>query len=96
MSLRVRGKIVRLGISSKEEQGQLPIPADVFVLRELTLVGSLGMQPHHYGDVLKMVEGGKLDPARLVTGTVGLEGVTDVLNSMSEFGTVGVSVVDFG
>jgi D-arabinose 1-dehydrogenase-like Zn-dependent alcohol dehydrogenase len=96
MSLRVRGKIVRLGISSKEEQGQLPIPADVFVLRELTLVGSLGMQPHHYGDVLQMVEGGKLDPARLVTGTVGLEGVTDVLNSMSEFGTVGVSVVDFG
>ena len=46
MSLRRRGTMVRLGIASKEEQGHLPLPADVFVLRELTLVGSLGMQPH--------------------------------------------------
>ena len=40
-----------------------------------------------------MVESGKLSPSSLVTEEVSLEGVSGVLEAMSEFNTLGYSVI---
>jgi D-arabinose 1-dehydrogenase-like Zn-dependent alcohol dehydrogenase len=93
MSLRTRGRVVRLGMTGRQEEGILPIPADMIVGREITIVGSMGMQARCYPDMLRMVESGKLSPASLVVEEVGLDGVNGVFEAMTEFNTLGYSVL---
>ena len=93
MSLRTRGRVVRLGMTGRQEEGILPIPADMIVGREITIVGSMGMQARCYPDMLRMVESGKLSPASLVVEEVGLDGVNGVFEAMTEFKTLGYSVL---
>jgi D-arabinose 1-dehydrogenase-like Zn-dependent alcohol dehydrogenase len=93
LSLRSKGRVARLGMTSREEAGVLTIPADLMVLKELTVVGSNGMQARCYPEMLRMVESGKLSPSSLVTEEVGLEGVSGVLEAMSKFNTLGYSVI---
>jgi len=96
LSLRTRGRLVRLGMSGSEEKGILPVPADLIVVKELSIVGSSGMQARCYPDMLRMVESGKLSPASLVTEEVSLDGVNRVLQSMSDYNTLGYSVITAG
>lgn len=93
MSLRGHGRLLRLGISGHNEKGQLPLPADLLVARELTVVGSFGMQSHRYPEMLRMVESGKLTPGKLVKKRVPLEKSGDELAAMTDFSTVGMSVI---
>jgi D-arabinose 1-dehydrogenase-like Zn-dependent alcohol dehydrogenase len=93
MALRTRGRLVRMGMSGKDEQGILPVPADMIVGRELTIVGSSGMQARCYPEMLRMVESGKLSPSSLVTETIPLEQVSEVLQDMSDYNTLGYSVL---
>lgn len=44
--------------------------------------------------MLGMVESGKLEPGKLVQRTVKLEEVSGVLESMENFGTLGVLVIN--
>jgi D-arabinose 1-dehydrogenase-like Zn-dependent alcohol dehydrogenase len=92
-SLRARGRHLRLGTSSKKQGGTIPLPVDLFVFRELELVGSFGMQAARYPEMLRMVESGKLHPRRLVTGTVRIEEAGDVLQRMGGYDTVGMKVI---
>lgn len=93
MSLRTGGRLVRMGMSGDEEKGILPLPADLIVGKELTIVGSMGMQARCYPEMLRMVEAGKLRPSSLVTEEVPLEGLNKVLDDMSSFNTLGYSVI---
>jgi D-arabinose 1-dehydrogenase-like Zn-dependent alcohol dehydrogenase len=93
MSLRTRGRHVRLGGSNKKEQGQVSIPVDLILFRELSFVGSFGMQAARFPEMLKMVESGKLSPSRLVGNTVALEEAGDVLASMGGYETLAMSVI---
>jgi D-arabinose 1-dehydrogenase-like Zn-dependent alcohol dehydrogenase len=93
MSLRTGGRLVRLGMSGIDEKGILPIPADMIVGKEITIVGSMGMQARCYPEMLRMVESGKLSPSSLVTEEVPLEGVNAVFEAMTEFNTMGYSVI---
>ena len=44
LSLRVRGRHLRLGTSSRKQAGTIPLPVDLFVFRELQFIGSFGMR----------------------------------------------------
>ncbi len=92
-SLRKRGRHVQAGITSQEERGQVEIPADLLVMMEWEVVGSLGNPHPKYDELLALVARQKLHPARLVTREIALEDVTDTLERMTRFETVGFEVI---
>jgi len=93
LSLRTGGRLVRMGMTGSEERGILPVPADLIVGKELTIVGSMGMQARCYPEMLRMVESGKLMPSSLVSQEVSLEEASGVLEAMSDFNTLGYAVI---
>lgn len=94
MSLRKGGRLVQVGLTSKAEQGIVGIPLDELIEAELTIVGSVGNPHIHLPALLELVAAGRLDPAVLVTERVPLDGAQGVLERMSEFDTVGFTVID--
>ncbi|HZR81411.1 MAG TPA: zinc-dependent alcohol dehydrogenase family protein [Candidatus Binatia bacterium] len=94
MSLRKRGRHLQIGLTSSAEKGEIAMPIDIMVLKELTVVASLGMQAPRFGAMLRMVESGKLAPGKLVNRTIPLEETSSVLESMDKFATIGVTVID--
>ena len=91
--LRTRGRHLRLGTSSKQQAGTIPLPVDLFVFKELQFIGSLGMQAARYPAMLRMVESGKLHPGRLITGEVAIEEAGATLEGMGKFSTIGMTVI---
>jgi D-arabinose 1-dehydrogenase-like Zn-dependent alcohol dehydrogenase len=91
--LRTRGRHLRLGVSSKQQGGTIPLPVDLFVFKELEFIGSLGMQAARYPAMLRMVEAGKLHPGKLVTDTVTIEEAGSALAQMGKFSTIGMTVI---
>jgi len=91
--LRTRGRHLRIGISSKQQGGTIPLPVDLFVFKELQFIGSLGMQAARFPAMLRMVESGKLQPGKLVTGTVAIEEAGTALASIGKFSTIGMTVI---
>ncbi|HJQ85421.1 MAG TPA: zinc-dependent alcohol dehydrogenase family protein [Candidatus Binatia bacterium] len=94
MSVRKRGRHLQIGLTSAAEKGEIAVPIDLLVLKEASIIGSLGMQAPRFGAMLQMVETGKLAPGKLVHRTVPLEEAGAVLASMDRFATVGVTVID--
>lgn len=93
LSLRTRGRMVRMGMSGKEEGGVLPLPADMLTARELEIRGSMGMQARCYPEMLRMIEAGRIRPQDLVSEEVPLEETSRVLEAMSSYDTIGYSVI---
>ncbi|EWH28583.1 zinc-dependent alcohol dehydrogenase family protein [Pseudomonas aeruginosa] len=92
-SLRKRGKHLQVGLLAGDQA--LPaIPMGRVVLKELQLLGSYGLQPHKYGDMLAMIEAGKLKPEKLIGRTVTLEEATTILPKMDSFQERGVAIID--
>jgi D-arabinose 1-dehydrogenase-like Zn-dependent alcohol dehydrogenase len=94
LSLRKRGRHLQIGLTSSAEKGDIAVPIDIMVLKELTVVASLGMQAPRFGAMLQMVGSGKLAPGKLVNRTIPLEETSGVLESMDRFATIGVTVID--
>lgn len=93
LSLRTRGRHLRLGVSNQQEQGEISFPVDVITFRELSVIGSFGMQAARYPEMLGMIESGKLQPSRLVGEEIALEQASEVLASMGSYDTVAMSVI---
>jgi D-arabinose 1-dehydrogenase-like Zn-dependent alcohol dehydrogenase len=93
-SLRRRGRHLQIGMTSAAEQGDIALPIDVIVEKELAVIGTSGMQVPRYDSMLRMIETGKLEPRALVSRTVPLEEAGDVLASMDDFATLGITVID--
>jgi D-arabinose 1-dehydrogenase-like Zn-dependent alcohol dehydrogenase len=91
-SLRKRGRHVQAGINSQEESGQVSLPLDLLTVMELQVVGSLGNPHPKDAELLALVVHEKLHPARLVTRKISLDDVTDTLQRMTRFDTVGFEV----
>lgn len=89
-----RGQHVQIGLTSADEQGQVELPTDVMVMKEVDFIGSFGMQPPRYSEIFRMVETGKLSPGKVVSETITLSEVSDTLASMSNFETTGISVIN--
>lgn len=93
-SLRKRGRHIQLGITPPELKGQVPVPIDEIVARELRIIGSHGMPLSGYSRLLQMVSSGVLKPESLVTSTVPLAETGSVIEAMENFGTTGFVVID--
>lgn len=92
-SLRKRGRHVQAGLTSQEERGHVAIPIDTLVTGEWEVVGSKGNPHSNYDELLALVARQKLNPTRLVTRQIALGDVTDTLERMTRFETVGFEVI---
>jgi alcohol dehydrogenase len=93
-SLRNRGQHLQIGLTSRAEGGEVSLPTDRMVAKELTFIGTIGMPRPRYDEIFRMIEHGKLDPGAVVSETVSLERTPETLDSMTEFDTVGIPVID--
>ncbi len=93
-SLRQRGRHVQIGITTGAAAGDLPVPIDLIVNKEIELLGSRGMPVTEYEAMLRMVAAGRIDPGRLVTRRVALEETGAVLAAMDDYDTLGFTVID--
>jgi len=93
LSLRPRGRHLRLGGSNQSEQGMISLPVDVILFQELSLIGSFGMQAARFPEMLGMIESGAVSPDTLVGSTVSLDEASDVVSSMGGYDTVAMSVI---
>ncbi len=90
--LRRRGRHVQVGLMLAEHATP-PIPMGTVIARELALLGSHGMQAHRYDAMLAMIVAGKLQPARLLGRTIGLDESIEALVAMDRLEGAGVTVV---
>lgn len=94
LSLRKRGRHIQIGLTTEEEKGMVALPTDLITAKELRFIGSFGMQAPNYPAMLHMIEAGTLNPGKLVTSHVSIEEASGVIESMSDFNTLGVTVVN--
>jgi alcohol dehydrogenase len=87
--LRKHGRHVQVGLMPEPA----PVPMDVVIGRELSLLGSHGLAAHAYPAMLDLVATGRLDPTRLITRRIGLDDVPDALAAMSTSSPTGVTVI---
>ncbi len=92
-SLRRRGRHVQVGLLFGPDATP-PLPMDRVVALELSVHGSHGMAARDYPSLLAMLADGSLDPGRLVTRIVDLEGAGAALSLMGAPGAgAGVTIV---
>ncbi|APX96773.1 zinc-dependent alcohol dehydrogenase family protein [Natronorubrum daqingense] len=91
--LRIRGTHVQVGLTTAAEQGEVTLPIDDVTRWDVTIVGSRGMPPSRYDELVRMIDAGVLEPERLVTRRVDLEEVSERLAAMTDYETRGVEVV---
>jgi len=94
LSLRKQGRSLQIGLTTSAEKGEVALPVDRMVVMELQLIASLGMPAVRYPSMLQMVEAKKINPRAMITETVPLEDAGRVLEEMTTFQNVGVSVID--
>jgi alcohol dehydrogenase len=69
------------------------VPMARIIAHELEVYGSHGMQAHRYGDMLAMIETGKLAPQRLIMRHIGLDEAPQALMDMDKFQGTGVTLI---
>ena len=94
MSLRKRGRHLQIGLTTRQEKGEVLLPIDLRVAMELNVVGTIGRQPPRCPLMLRMVETGQLAPGKLVRRTIAVEQASDVLAAMTQYNTLGVTVMN--
>lgn len=91
--LRKRGRHVQVGLTLGQEADP-PVPMSAIIGKELEVIGSHGMQAFAYAPMLKLIEGGKLRPQKLIHQTVSLDEACDLLPRMDSFPGTGVVVIN--
>ena len=93
LSLRKRGRHVQVGLLAGDDH-RPRLPMEHVIGKELEIVGSHGLQAHRYEEMLELISTGQLEPQRLIGNTVPLEEAPKELPGMSDFGAVGITVID--
>ena len=91
-SLRKRGRHVQVGLMLGDERS-VPVPMGRVISHELELAGVHGMAVRHYPALLDAITAGRLEPARLLGATVGLEDAGAELAAMGGFARHGTTVI---
>ena len=91
--LRKRGKHIQVGLMAGDHKYP-KIPMDRVLADELEIIGSHGMQAYKYSEMLNMIKNGKLNPGKLIEGTIKLEDVITALPAMNSFNNKGVLVMN--
>jgi D-arabinose 1-dehydrogenase-like Zn-dependent alcohol dehydrogenase len=94
LSLRKRGRHIKIGLNTQGEKGDVSLPVDQIVFKEIQFTGSLAIQSFRYPAMLSMVERGRLEPKKLITETIPIEKAPSVLAQMTNFENVGISVIN--
>lgn len=92
-NLRTRGRHVQVGLMVADQRHP-PVPMDAVIARELEIYGSHGMPAHAYPEMLRMIEGGLVQPERLIGRRIPLQESVDALMNMNQFSGLGVTVID--
>jgi alcohol dehydrogenase len=92
-SLRKRGRHVQVGLLLEDER-EVAIPMDRVIAYELELRGVHGMAVGRYDALLRLVESGAVEPARLIGRTIALEDAGAELAAMGSFAQRGVTVIE--
>lgn len=92
-SLGYRGQHIQLGLTTKDEDGVVALPTDNIVTQELEFIGSIGMPPSKYPELLRMVTQEQVQPQELITNTVSLDDLSDRLSAMTDYQTKGIEVI---
>jgi len=96
-SLRARGTHVQVGLTTDAERGEVALPTDWITRWDIDVLGSRGMPPSRYDELLRLVGDGTLDPGELVTRRVSLDVVSERLAAMTDYETSGIELVtEFG
>lgn len=93
--LRKNGRHVQVGLLVGPDHHP-PLPMELVIARELSVIGSHGMAAHHYPRMLAMIADGRLRPERLVAETVTLEGLADALMTLPTRSRGGMVVMTEG
>ncbi|WP_435118093.1 zinc-dependent alcohol dehydrogenase family protein [Halolamina sp. C58] len=93
--LRSRGTHVQVGLTTDAEKGEVSLPTDWMTRWEIDWLGSRGMPPARFDELLAMVDDGTLDPGALVGREVGLDDVSDRLAAMTDYDTDGIEILTF-
>jgi alcohol dehydrogenase len=91
--LRELGRHVQVGLTTATERGNISLPTDWMTRWEIDWLGARGCPPSRYGDLLKTVAEGSLDPGALVTREVSLGELPDRLAAMDAYEMVGIEVL---
>lgn len=91
-SLGKRGRHVQIGLMLGS-QVDPPIPMGAVVAKELEILGSHGMPASDYGRLLRMISGGQLRPAELISDVVSLEDGADLLVRLDQFPNARMTVI---
>ena len=75
------------------DERSVPVPMGRVISHELELAGVHGMAVRHYPALLDAITAGRLEPARLLGATVGLEDAGAELAAMGGFARHGTTVI---
>jgi alcohol dehydrogenase len=92
-NLRKRGKHIQVGLMTGDHRHP-KVPMDRILADELEILGSHGMQAYKYPEIFDMIGEGKLQPEKLISGTLSLEDSTLALPKMNRFEHPGILVID--
>ncbi|MFI6958903.1 zinc-binding dehydrogenase [Nocardia sp. NPDC050408] len=73
-------RVVVVGVCMETDRFQ---PA-MAINKEIELRFAFGYDPGEFRDALHMIADGKVDPARLITGTVGLDGIDNAFSALAD------------
>lgn len=90
--LRRRGRHVQIGLMLGDH-ARAPLPMDRIIAFELEILGSHGMQAHRYGEMMRMIARGQLQPQKLIGQETTLDAVPALLADMNSFKGAGIAVV---
>ncbi|MHC9293227.1 zinc-dependent alcohol dehydrogenase family protein [Mycobacterium sp. LTG2003] len=94
-SLRRRGRHIQVGLLLGDA-AQSAFPMDRVIAQELAILGSHGMPAVDYPAMLELLASGALDPERLVTRRIGLDGAGAALADMDNPAGHGMTIVEPG
>ncbi|MEV4759234.1 zinc-dependent alcohol dehydrogenase family protein [Micromonospora sp. NPDC049559] len=91
--LRRQGRHVQVGLLPAV-LGPPPLPMDLVIGHELEIRGSHGMAAHAYPELLGLITGGVLEPARLVTRSITLDEAPEALATLDRPGAPGIRLIE--
>ncbi|WP_462421474.1 zinc-dependent alcohol dehydrogenase family protein [Salinicoccus sp. Marseille-QA3877] len=93
-SLRNRGRHLQIGMTTNEEQGYVAVPIDEIIMKEITIVGSVGIQSFKYPSIIQMIQKEILNPGKMITQTISIEDAGSIIEEMNANKNVGVTIID--
>lgn len=92
--LRKGGRHVQVGMPVDGHAEPTVALLDLVYARQISISGTRGIAASRFPALFQMIAAGRLDPARLVTGTIALDEAGAALAAMDGYSGVGVTVID--